>query len=46
MLSGPLRLDLLGLLGRKRVTLLYESNVELPSDLNGLVYVPLDPAGG
>lgn len=36
----------LGLLGRKRVAVLYEADVELPSDLNGLVYVPLDAAGG
>jgi predicted nucleotide-binding protein len=36
----------IGLLGRSRVALLYESNVELPSDLAGLIYIPLDPAGG
>jgi|NGEPerStandDraft_6_1074524.scaffolds.fasta_scaffold43825_1 predicted nucleotide-binding protein len=34
-----------GRLGRARVVLLYESGVELPSDLDGIVYVPLDPAG-
>lgn len=36
----------LGVLGRKRVVVLYEAGVELPSDLNGLVYVALDSAGG
>ncbi|AQX14970.1 hypothetical protein BKM78_02770 [Tessaracoccus sp. T2.5-30] len=34
-----------GRLGRARVVLLHESGVELPSDLDGIVYVPLDPAG-
>ena len=34
-----------GLLGRGRVAVLYESGVELPSDLNGLVYIELDPGG-
>lgn len=34
-----------GRLGRARVVLLYETGVELPSDLDGIVYVPLDPAG-
>lgn len=33
------------LLGRRRVCALHEPGVELPSDLNGLVYVPLDHAG-
>lgn len=36
----------LGLLGRQRMAVLYEPGVELPSDLNGLVYIPLDAAGG
>jgi predicted nucleotide-binding protein len=34
-----------GRLGRARVVLLHESGVELPSDLDGVVYVALDPAG-
>lgn len=36
----------LGLLGRQRLAVLYEPGVELPSDLSGLVYIPLDNAGG
>jgi len=32
-------------LGRRRTIALYESSVELPSDLGGVVYVPLDTAG-
>lgn len=35
-----------GLLGRARVVLLHEEGVELPSDLAGIVFVPLDSAGG
>lgn len=35
----------IGLIGRARVTVLYEPGVELPSDISGLVYVPLDNAG-
>lgn len=35
----------IGLLGRSRVAVLYEQDVELPSDLSGLVYIPLDPNG-
>lgn len=34
-----------GRLGRARVVLLHEAGVELPSDLDGIVYVALDPAG-
>lgn len=34
-----------GALGRARVAVLYEEGVELPSDMQGLVYIPLDPAG-
>jgi predicted nucleotide-binding protein len=34
-----------GRLGRARVVLLYDEGVELPSDLQGLVYVPLDTGG-
>jgi predicted nucleotide-binding protein len=33
-------------LGRSRVVLLYESDVELPSDMTGVVYTRLDSAGG
>jgi predicted nucleotide-binding protein len=36
----------LGSLGRSRVAVLFEDGVELPSDLDGLVYIPLDSAGG
>lgn len=35
----------IGKLGRDRVFPLYESGVELPSDLNGVVYTPLDEKG-
>lgn len=34
-----------GRLGRSRVAFLYEEQVELPSDIDGLVYIGLDPAG-
>ena len=34
-----------GLLGRARVVVLRDAGVEVPSDLNGLAYIPLDPAG-
>lgn len=34
-----------GRLGRSKVVLLHESGVELPGDLDGVVYLPLDPAG-
>jgi predicted nucleotide-binding protein len=34
-----------GLLGRERVAILYKAGVELPSDIEGLVYINLDPAG-
>jgi len=34
-----------GRLGRKRVCTLYGEGVEIPSDFNGIVYVPLDAAG-
>ena len=33
------------LFGRSKVAILYEEGVELPSDLNGLLYIPLDAAG-
>lgn len=33
-------------LGRQNVSALYVPGVELPSDLNGLLYVELDPNGG
>jgi predicted nucleotide-binding protein len=35
----------LGRLGRDRVVILYEPNVELPSDINGVLYVKLDDQG-
>lgn len=35
-----------GRLGRNRVTLLSEPGLELPSDIGGLVYTPIDAAGG
>lgn len=35
----------LGRLGRRRVVILYEPNVELPSDINGVLYVKLDNQG-
>lgn len=34
-----------GRLGRRNVVLLHESGVELPSDLAGVVYIPLDEGG-
>jgi len=34
-----------GRLGRDRVAIMCEQDVELPSDTSGLVYIPLDPAG-
>jgi len=35
----------LGRLGRERVCTLFEQDVEIPSDFNGVVYIPLDSAG-
>jgi hypothetical protein len=35
-----------GKLGRGRVGVLYEAGVERPSDIDGLVYIALDEAGG
>ena len=34
-----------GALGRERVAVLYEEGVELPSDVDGLVYILLDRSG-
>jgi predicted nucleotide-binding protein len=34
-----------GALGRNRVALLYEEGVELPSDISGVLYLPLDEPG-
>jgi predicted nucleotide-binding protein len=34
-----------GVLGRSNVCSLYEPEVELPSDFQGVVYVELDPGG-
>lgn len=36
----------IGSLGRSRVAVLLEQDVEQPSDLDGLLYIPLDPTGG
>jgi len=36
----------LGRLGRKNVCPLYESDVELPSDYDGVLFIPLDENGG
>ncbi len=33
-------------LGRERVRVLHEESVEIPSDIHGIVYVPLDSADG
>ncbi len=35
----------IGRLGRSRVTVLYDSGVELPSDMSGVLYTPVDEAG-
>jgi predicted nucleotide-binding protein len=35
-----------GALGRKKVCALYKGDVELPSDYQGVLYVPMDDAGG
>ena len=32
-------------LGRSRVAVLYEEGVELPSDMSGVLYTPLDAGG-
>jgi predicted nucleotide-binding protein len=36
----------IGRLGRSRVCALYVEDVEIPSDIHGVVYVPYDTAGG
>ena len=36
----------LGELGRERICVLYKEGVERPSDIHGLVYVPMDTANG
>lgn len=36
----------IGALGRKNVCALYKGDVELPSDYQGVLYVPMDNAGG
>lgn len=36
----------IGKLGRNRVCALYEESVELPSDYFGVLYIPIDKAGG
>jgi predicted nucleotide-binding protein len=35
----------IGFLGRARVAVLHEEDVELPSDISGVLYTPLDPNG-
>jgi predicted nucleotide-binding protein len=35
----------IGRLGRSRVVALFRGNVELPSDLSGLIYKPVDDGG-
>ena len=35
----------MGKIGRKRVCVLYEKNVELPSDYYGVVYIEIDDRG-
>lgn len=35
----------MGVLGRRRVAILHEDGVELPSDIKGVAYYPLDSAG-
>ncbi len=35
----------LGKLGRRRVCVLHEEDVEIPSGYKGVVYVPLEPGG-
>jgi len=36
----------IGKLGRERTAVLYENKVELPTDIHGLVYIPLDTGNG
>lgn len=36
----------IGALGRKNVCALYKGDIELPSDYQGVLYVPMDDAGG
>ncbi|NTV67483.1 MAG: nucleotide-binding protein [Chlorobaculum sp.] len=36
----------LGLLGRKKVALLHKSDVEIPSDYSGVLYLPIDSGDG
>lgn len=36
----------LGKLGRNRVCMLYKEEVEIPSDYQAVLYIPMDPAGG
>ena len=36
----------MGRLGRKRVCVLHKEKVELPSDIHGIVYVPMDSSDG
>ena len=36
----------IGRLGRDRVCALYKKGVEIPSDYNGVLYIPMDRGGG
>jgi predicted nucleotide-binding protein len=36
----------MGKLGRRRVCALYKEGVEIPSDVSGAVYIPMDDRGG
>jgi len=36
----------IGSLGRNRVVALYHGNIELPSDLQGVLYIPFDKENG
>lgn len=36
----------IGKLGRRKVCSIYVENVEIPSDFNGVLYIPYDKAGG
>jgi len=36
----------IGKLGRKGVCALHSEEIELPSDITGVIYVPLDKGGG
>jgi predicted nucleotide-binding protein len=35
----------IGILGRERVSIIHDEGIELPSDINGLLYTSHDPSG-